>query len=913
MSLDMLSPTIKKALDKKGWGELTEPQKRAIPVALEEKNLLLIAPTGYGKTEAVMLPLFHKLLTDSHERISLLYITPLRALNRDMLKRMLWFSKELGIKVAVRHGDTPQYERTKMSKSPPDILITTPETFQIMFTGKHLRRHLSNVKWVVIDEIHELAQDERGAQLAVAMERLVQLAEREVQRIGLSATVGSPQEIARFLGGVGREVDIIRTSLPKDIKIQVESPIPNKNDEKLAMELGTEPKQAASLRRAREMVDGHRSTLFFVNTRDTAETLATRFHLWDSGFPVGVHHGSLSKGVRVQMEEDFKNEKLKGLICTSSLELGIDIGSADFTIQYNSPRQVTRLVQRVGRAGHAVGEISKGTILTITNDDVLESCAITRRALAEKIEAFQIRENPLSVLANQILAIAVTSKDNTLKSCYSLIKKTYPFRNLKQKTFLDVVELLRDERVLWIEDERFGRKRPSFNYFYDNLSMIPDERTFKVVDITTRKTIGTLDEGFTANYIQPHARIIIKGRPWEVVEFEEDILVTPSALVGAVPNWIGEEIPVPLEVAQEVGRIRRLGDLNEYPVDDGAKKIYLDTLKKQKKQHPVPTDKLITIEHGKRTIIVNACLGSKVNETLGMLLSTLLAARVGESVGMRTDPYRIILDLPTPMSPDIVKGILLESEPEGVEDIIRMALKHSSYLRWTLINVAKKFCALEKEVDYKKISIKRLAAAFMDTPLYTETVNKTIWERMDIQKTKETLTRIQNREIDLQVTGLSPIGLEGVEAFRRLVAPQKPDRAILMTLKHRLEDERVKLLCLSCKREYMKRIKNIPEKITCQNCGGKMMAAVPTYEDAGPVLRKKKPKEKEKRTIRKLFTNANLILSHGKKAILAMRARGVGPKTAARILAMHYETEEEFLREILSAEIIYARTRRFWD
>jgi ATP-dependent Lhr-like helicase len=265
------------------------------------------------------------------------------------------------------------------------------------------------------------------------------------------------------------------------------------------------------------------------------------------------------------------------------------------------------------------------------------------------------------------------------------------------------------------------------------------------------------------------------------------------------------------------------------------------------------------------------------------------------------------------MNPDIVKGILLETEPEGVEDIIRMALKHSSYLRWTLINVAKKFCALEKEVDYKKISIKKMAVAFMDTPLYTETVNKTIWERMDIIKTKETLKRVQNREIDLQVTGLSPIGLEGVEAFRRLVAPQKPDRAILMTLKHRLEDERIKLLCLSCKREYMRRIKNIPEKITCQNCGGKMMAAVPTYEDVRPILRKKKPKDKEKKIIKRLFTNANLILSHGKKAILAMRARGVGPKTAARILAMHYETEEEFLREILSAEIIYARTRRFWD
>jgi ATP-dependent Lhr-like helicase len=782
-----------------------------------------------------------------------------------------------------------------------------------MFTGKHLRRHLGNVKWVVIDEVHELAGDERGAQLAVAMERLCQLTQREVQRIGLSATVGSPNEIARFLGGVKRKVKIIKTSPPKDMEIIVESPIPIEEDEILARDLRTDSKQVACLRRAREIVEAHRSTLFFVNTRDTAETLATRYHLWDRKFPVGVHHGSLSKDVRVQMEEDFKSEIIKGLICTSSLELGIDVGSADYTIQYNSPRQVTRLIQRVGRAGHAIGQMSSGTIIAISNDDVLESSAIAKRALEGKIEPFKIRENPLAVLANQILAIAVTSRDNTLKGCYSLVKGAYPFRKLQWKTFMDVVDLLQEERVIWVEENRFGRKRLSFNYFYDNLSMIPDERNFKVVDITTRKTIGTLDEGFTANYIQPHARIIIRGRPWEVVEFEEDILVTPSALVGAVPDWVGEEIPVPFDVAQDVGRIRRKESLGGYPIDEGSQTIFSATLKKQKKQHPVPTDKLITIEKDKRTIIVNACLGNTVNETLGMLLSTLLAARVGESVGMRTDPYRIILDLPTPMDPEIVRRILLETEPEGVEDIIRMALRNSSYLRWTLINVAKKFCVLEKEVDYKRISLKRLAAAFMDTPLYKETVDKTIWERMDIERTSDTLIRIQNKEVELQITGISPIGAEGLEIYRRLISPQKPDRAILMTLKHRLEDEKIKLLCLSCKREYTRRIKNIPQKITCPNCGGRMMAAVPTYEDPRPILRKKRPKDKEKKIIKRLFTNANLILSHGKKAILAMRARGVGPRTAARILAMHYETEEEFLREILSAEIVYARTRRFWD
>jgi ATP-dependent Lhr-like helicase len=370
---------------------------------------------------------------------------------------------------------------------------------------------------------------------------------------------------------------------------------------------------------------------------------------------------------------------------------------------------------------------------------------------------------------------------------------------------------------------------------------------------------------------------------------------------------------VPFEVAQEVGRIRDGADISQYPVDKGARKILSEQIDEQKRHFPVPTDRLITIEHDRRTMIVNACFGSKVNETIGMLLSTLMAARIGESIGIRTDPYRIILELPVNMDPNIVKRYLLETEPEAVDDLIRLALKNSSHLRWRMIHVAKKFCAIEREVDYKKISIKRLMSAFMDTPLYEETVEKVIWEKMDLTKTKEVLAQLQKGDIDVQITGLSPIGLEGLEAFKALVAPQMPDRAILMTLKSRLEDERIKILCLKCKKTRTKRIGKLPDKITCENCGAKLVAVTPTYKNFTSLLRKKRHSKDEAKTIKRLYKNANLVFGHGKKAVLALRARGVGPNTAARILAMHYETEEEFLRSILSAEITYARTRRFWD
>src|SRR3989475_4984900 len=364
-----LHPPILEALAKLGFHEFTEPQRRAIPRIMEGESALVIAPTGIGKTEAAILPILHKILTEKPEPVSCMYITPLRALNRDMLRRMTFFGEQLGVRVAVRHGDTPQKERQEQTRHPPDILITTPETFQILFTGRRGRDQLRTLQWVVVDEIHEMAGDDRGAQLAVALERLVEMVGHDVQRIGLSATVGTPEEVASFLGGVGREVEVIKGPIPKGMRIQVEFPVPSDDDNGRAEKLHLRDVQAAAIRLCQELIDSHRSTLFFVNTRDTAEFLSSRMRTWFPELSLGVHHGSLSKDVRIQMEDDFKAGVLKALICTSFLELGVDVGSADFVLQYNSPREVSRLVQRIGRSGHGVGEVSDGLVITTHEDD----------------------------------------------------------------------------------------------------------------------------------------------------------------------------------------------------------------------------------------------------------------------------------------------------------------------------------------------------------------------------------------------------------------------------------------------------------------------------------------------------------------------------------------------------------------
>ena len=601
---DLLDPRIHAFLSTRGIHKPTEPQSKAIPEVLNGNNVLLIAPTGLGKTEAALLPIFHEYLNakehhqQQHKGISILYITPLRALNRDMLHRTFDWAKTLGVSIAVRHGDTPQSERAKQSHTPPDMLITTPETLQILFTGRRLRSHLRAVRWVVVDEVHELATDERGTQLAVALERLEEAVKETTggfQRVGLSATVGLPEEVAKFLGGCNtkgfRPVTILEVDVTKHIDLRVEMPSQTPGDITLAHRLSIEPMSAALLRRCKELIQAHVSTLLFINTRDGAEILASRFHQWDPESTIGVHHGSLSKLARVEAEDAFKKGQLKSLICTSSLELGIDVGDTDYVIQYNSPREVTRIVQRVGRSGHRVGRTSQGVILATNPEDLAESLAIGRRALAGELEHAPIRMNPLSVLTNQIISLALEYGRIPEEKAFEIITRAYSFHTLSHEMFTMLSNQLRDHRMIWIEEEAGHRvltkKMNSRTYFLDNISMIPDEVTYPVIDISTRKAIGTLDESFVLSAGFEGEKFILRGRPWVIVKREENhILVSQVKEIGAVPSWAGEEIPIPFEVAQEVGILRRCASEGEpitgYPCEDALLEKIRDYVGMQK-------------------------------------------------------------------------------------------------------------------------------------------------------------------------------------------------------------------------------------------------------------------------------------------------------------------------------------------
>lgn len=913
MVFELLDPRIIKVLKEKDIHEPTGPQRQAIPHILRREHLLLVAPTGIGKTEAALLPILHMLLQSQGNGIQCIYVTPLKALNRDLLRRMEEFGKALNLDVAVRHGDTSQSERSRQSRKAPDILITTPETLQIMFSGKRLREHLRNVRFFVIDEIHELAEDERGAQLAIAMERLVNEA-GEFQRIGLSATVGSVQEVANYLGGAQRKVTVIKAHVAKDMRITTQCPEVDEKDRDLAGMLQSDPQLVACMRRCRELIEAHRSTLLFVNTRDTAEALAARYHIWDETFPIGVHHGSLSKETRIEMEENFKKEVIKGLICTSSLELGIDIGSVDFAIQYNSPRQVARLIQRMGRAGHQVGAKSEGTIVASTADEIAESVVITRKALKEELEPLRLRENPLTVLANQLVAMTMVGSVDR-EEAYQSVIRSYPFRNLKKEEFVRVLEQLGSIGLLFIGDTEYRRSSRGMRYFYDNLSMIPDERTFRIRELSSRKIVGQLDESFVASFAEPYATFITRGRSWRIIEIKEDeLLVEQVKEIGSIPSWVGEDIPVPLEVAQEVGRLRRLENYSDYTVKEEAVRRLRRYLEEQRSEGPMPTDRLITLEVGKKLLILNCCFGSKVNETLSKLISVLLSARIGESIGVHTDPYRIVFELPRDLKPSMIVDTLRSIKAENVEGYVRLVIKNSSFLRWRFVHVAKKFGAVQKDADYQSMNFNRLFEAYEGSALFDEAVNRVLWEDLDLAGTVEVVKRIEAGEIEITICPLSPIGRAGLEHSKELIAPQRADHSILMALKNRLEEEVMFMTCLNCRSQWRLKVSEAPKHIHCERCGGKMVAALHSYnKDDARLLKKEKLTDEQGAEVKRMYKTASLVGKHGKRALLALAGRGVGPDTAGRVLSGFYEDEDEFLRDILSAEITYARTKRFWD
>jgi len=973
-----LGSEVREALSEQGFSTPTEPQREAIPPLAEGKNALVLAPTGTGKTETAMLPVFDAIVEardapgdQPREGISALYITPLRALNRDMMDRLEWWGDRLGVEVAVRHGDTTQYERSKQADDPPDVLITTPESLQAILTGSKMRLALEDVAHVVIDEVHELASAKRGAQLTVGLERLRRVA-GPFQRVGLSATVGTPEEVGRFLVGSGkrdpdregdRAFEIVEVAAGTRTDVRVLDPPITDRDATLAGELAIDETTASHVRTIREIVADHESTLIFVNTRQTAEALGSRFKALaerereaterdggddadgdgedaDDPTEIEVHHGSLSKDVRIDVEDRFKSGDLDGLVCTSSMELGIDVGRVDHVVQYGSPREVARLLQRVGRAGHRRDLVSEGTVVTQGGDDTLEALAIARRAGDELVEPAAIHHGSLDTVANQVVGIVMDEGDVHAREAYETVTSAYPFADLSEPQFQEVVRELDGNRLLWLDEESdtLEKSGGTWQYFYANLSMIPDESTYEVYDMSSRRGIGTLDERFVVNFAGPGETFIQRGEMWRITEVDEEeerVNVTPIAdPAGEVPSWIGQEIPVPKPVAEEVGRIRGevgealmagstpeavAGDLAErYPADEetiaSALKPVVDHVDAD---HPVPTDRRVVIEGSARTVAVNAAFGHEVNETLARLLAALVGQRAGSSIGMDVDPYRIEFEVPHGVDPGTFREVLETTDPDRLEAYLELALKKSDALKFTLAQVAAKFGSVKRYREGRgRFGGDRLLAALEGTPVYDEALREVFHADLAVGETAEVLEGMQDGSLAAEIAReRTPLGTAGRSSGTEFLVPDNADADVIETIRERIRNDRVILFCLHCADwKRTTKVRRVPDQPECPECGSTRVAALNPWDDEtiAAVRASEKDEEQERRTER-AHRAASLVQTHGKRAVIALAARGVGPHNAARIINKLREDEDEFYRDVLRQEREYARTQSFWD
>jgi len=824
-----------------------------------------------------------------------LYITPLRALNRDMLSRLSWWCTNLGLTVGVRHGDTSQAERRKQALSPPDLLITTPETLQALLMGRVIRKHLSAVRYVVVDEIHELAGSKRGSQLAVALERVREYS-GEFQRIGLSATVGNPVDMGKFLCGE-RDFSVVSVPVAESLDIRVE------------FSGDSFESQCEWISRA---IDQHTSTLLFTNTRVTAEALG--HHLYSRG-DVEVHHGSLSREVRIEAEERFRKGEVRCLIATSSMELGIDIGRIEHVIQFGSPREVMRLVQRVGRAGHHLDAVSRGTVLTTGFDDLLESLVIARRACEGKIEDVSVPTGPADVLANQIAALAVEYRDIPRQKVKEIVGRSYPFLGAKELVD-EVCAQMAEHRLIRIEGDMIRSAARSRRYLSGNLSMIPDERKVTVFDMVSRRTVGTLDESFVAGFIHTGIVFVTKGQLWRVLDIGEGKLTVEPArrAKGEIPSWEGEQIPVPFSIAREVAELRRKRDFSLYGAGEDPTSFALKVLgEMERNRTPVPDDTLITLENVPDGVVCNVCAGHKANEALARVLSILLSARFGTTVGIEIDAYRIFLRLPPAVKAADVRETLISLDPSHLEGILQLAMKRTALFKWKLVQVAKKFGAIDPDADYEKISVSRLVETFEGTVIQKEAYRELFSVYMDVPAASRIVSMVKDGQIRVSLSPQSLIGAAGLFSSRDMIPPPAADQAVIATLKRRIDQQEVILACMNC-RKWKSRtvVSRVPDPPRCPLCQARLVAVLKPWEE--PLLgiaSKKKKSEEDRATEIRLLRNANLVLSSGKKAVIALAARGVGPENASRILSTLSEGNA-FYAEIIKAERNYIRTRRFW-
>ena len=916
--MTVIDEQIKASFRDEGFQTLTKIQSMSIPVISRKRNCLLVAPTGSGKTEASIIPIFSLLEIERDKypdftegnAIVVLYITPLRALNNDVLRRIMNYAKKRNLEAQIRHGDTTRAARQKLVKNPPHILITTPESLGIILMQEKFKSYLKHLRWVIVDEVHELIGNERGTHLTVSLERLQEISTHNLVRIGLSATIGNLKDAGNFISGANRKCSILVDNTIRKYDIEVKYLKGSiSNVAKFVLKYLNDNKVCGSV-------------LLFTNTRDEAEYIGTTIRNQNE-IPIEVHHGSLSRETREETETKLREGTTGIVVCTSSLELGLDIGSVELVIHYGSSKQVSKLVQRIGRSRHVNFKSAKGLIIINSGDDELESLSIIKRMENRSIEVQEPHTNSLDVVTHHLVGFAISTLGPvSLEEVYQIIKRSYPFKNLPFSDLEQCAVLLDNFRIIKYDpkNKTYTRRIKSYKYYFENISTIPNIVKFEVIDVIRKKRIGNLDQQFIGEFGERGNVFVLKGTQWRIVSVDENKLqVNVEQIYGSpinVPHWVGEMIPVDYETAVGVGRLR-----NKVLCESNFK-FESDIRNILEKIPIIPDSRNIVIENvaTNNTIVIHSTFGTKINNTLSSLFSTILASYVGHLVETKSDPYRILLGSSVRLSRTNIEKIF--HDEFDVEAILIASLTNTYNLNWRVWMVSKKFGLVEKNAVYDKRLSRYIYDRYSKTPISKESLRELVHDKFDVKATEDILRKIRNKEISihwLDLTHFSPLAQSVIEHHSKASSsPLSIEKGVLELIKERLDKTKHRLICIRCgKWERLVETREVMGSISCRLCGSKLITTTfsSDYELSRIILNKLKGSEinsDQNHKFERAWKTASLINNFGKKALTVLSGYGIGVETAARILR-NYVDDENLYRSIYDAERQYVITRGFWN
>ena len=776
--------------------EFSEPQRYSIYNIHCRINTLVSAPTGSGKTLSAFGAVLNELIDHSEkgtlqDKIYCVYVSPLRALSNDIHKNLIEplsemeeiAEKKFGIRVAVRTGDTSSSEKSKMLKKPPHILITTPESLAIMLASTKFVEHLKQVEWMIVDEVHALADNKRGVHLSLCMETLSYLAPH-VTRVGLSATVAPIEDIAAYLVGPNKDCKIVDVQYLKKLDLKVICPVKDL--------IGTEHEimHAEMYRVIDKLIQENKTTLIFTNTRSATERVVD--HLKNK-FPknysdnIGAHHGSLSKNLRQNLENRLRKGELKVVVCSTSLELGIDIGYIDLVICLSSPKSVARLLQRAGRAGHKLHDTVKARIIVMDRDDLVECSVMLKSAIEKKIDKVHIPKNCLDILAQYIDGLALMQNWEE-KEVFNLIRQSYCYKDISYNDYLEVLSYLAGEFTtledryifakIWRQEGKIGRRGKMGRVIYmTNLGTIPDE-SFVIVKVGT-ETIGHIDEGFLEK-LRPGDVFVLGGDTYQF-KYSRGMVAQVVSTVNrppTVPSWFSDMLPLSFDLANEIGRFRYLmedklrhskskKDIVEfihdylYVDENSAEALYNYFYEQWRYCEHIPSDRKILIEHymteKNHKIIFHSLFGRRVNDVLSRAVAFAIARTEHRDVelGMNDNGFYIGFEKKV----NAVKAFkMLKSDKLDLvmkhaidkTEVLKRRFRHCATRAFMIL---RNYKGRTKRVGKQQVSSMILMSAVKrisdDFSILKEARREVLDDLMDIESAKKVLEQIEDGRIRL--------------------------------------------------------------------------------------------------------------------------------------------------------------------